>query len=154
MADFSFLDLAGFKKRTIMPKTDVEGIESSQAGWIDQQLVDGSAQILSRLDKRYGPFVAPYPVAVLRWLTVLVTARCYFLRGVNPSDGIFDLIKEETAEAKAELKEAADGDGGLFELPLRQDTLAEGITQGGPFSYSEASPYDWVDRQIEAVDRG
>jgi hypothetical protein len=154
MPDFSFLDRDGFKARTIMPATDVDAIDDAEDGWIDQQLVDGSAWLLSRLDKRYGPFVAPYPIAVLRWLTVLVTVRCYFKRGVNPSDGIFELIKEEAAEAKAEVKEAADGDGGLFELPLRANTTAEGITQGGPFSYSEASPYDWVDRQLEAVDRG
>lgn len=154
MADFTFLDLDGFKKRTIMPAADVDAIESAEPGWILQQLADGSAAMITRLDKRYGPWLEPYPIAILRWLTVLVTARCYYKRGVNPSDEQFELIKEETAEAKAELKEAADSEIGLFELPLRQDTVDAGIVKGGPFVHAEASPYEWVDQQIEAVDRG
>jgi hypothetical protein len=153
MPDFSFLDLVGFKARTIMPAADVDAIEASEPGWILQQLADGSAAMITRLSKRYGPFVLPYPVAVLRWLTILVTVRCYYKRGVNPSDEQFELVKAEADEAKAELKEAADSDIGLFELPLRQDTTADGIAKGGPFGYSEAGPYDWIDRQAEEVFR-
>jgi hypothetical protein len=137
-----------------MPAADVDAIESAEPGWILQQLADGSAAMITRLDKRYGPWVLPYPVAILRWLTVLVTVRCYYKRGVNPSDAQFELVKDEAAEAKAELKEAADSEVGLFELPRRQDTTDAGIVKGGPFVHAEASPYEWADEQIATVDRG
>jgi len=57
------------------------------------------------------------------------------------------LAKEQHDIAVAELKEAADSKDGLFDLPLRADTTATGVSKGGPRGYSEASPYTNLDRQ-------
>ena len=148
----AYLDLNGFKARTLMPAAEVDSIESFAAGWILQQLTDGSAYLDTRLAKRYeAPFTSPYPIAILKWLTQLVTVRVYFKRGVNPSDEQFALVQKDAETAEAEIKEAADSDAGLFDLPLRSDTNASGIVKGGPFSYSEQSPWTWTDVQLEAV---
>lgn len=151
MADFAFLDFNGFRARTLMPPEDVDAVEAAHAGWILQQLVDGSAYLRSRLDKRYGPWEAPYPNACGRWLAAMVTVRAYMKRGVNPSDAQFELIKADADLAVAEVKEAADSSTGLFDLPLRQDSDASGIARGTPLSHSEAGPYEWTDLQLEAV---
>lgn len=146
MSDFSFLDLTGFKARTLMPGTDVDAVETAASGWILQQLVDNSALIRARLDKRYGPWVAPYPIAILRWLEQLVTLLVYVKRGVNPSDEQFQLIAKRADQADAEIKEAANSETGLFDLPLIQGG-ASGVVNGGPQVYAEQSPYTGFDLQ-------
>ena len=112
------------------------------AGWTLIQLEEASAWIDSRLRKRYAaPFSAPYPVQVLSWLTRLVTVRCNLKRGVDATDVQYSSIQQDAADAKAEILDASNGDAGLFDLPLRSDTTATGISKGGPFGYSEQSPY-------------
>ena len=64
------------------------------------------------------------------------------------------LIVEAEAAAKSEVTEAADSEEGKFDLPLRQDTTATGVSKGGPLGYSEVSPYTWTDRQREALSYG
>lgn len=146
-----YLDLAGFRARTLLPGGDVDLIESAAPGWILGQLSDWSAQIDARLAKRYeAPFAAPYPIAVLGWLARIVTVRCYLKRGVNADDEQFVLIKEDAAAALVEIKEAADAKEGLYELPLRSDTTAGGATKGLPLVATQASPYVWMDEQLDA----
>lgn len=146
-----YLTLAEFKSLSLMPSSDIDRVESESPGWIDSQLVYWSAQIDARLRKRYAaPFETPYPIAVQGWLARLVTVRLYLKRGVDPSDMQFDVIKLDAEQASAELKEAADSATGLFDLPLRQDTTDTGVSRGGPFGYSEASPYVWTDVQADA----
>jgi hypothetical protein len=155
----TYLDLAGFKARSIMPAADIDLIESIEPGWIDTKLEDTSDEIDARLAKRYAvPFGAAdlnsprtdVPRIVLRWLTALVTADCYAKRGANPSSPYDQsAIIDPAALARLELKEAADSETGLFELPLLASDSANGVTRGGPLSYSEASPYTWTRRQRE-----
>lgn len=87
------------------------------------------------------------PEIVLSWLTVLVTDDMYRKRGRDPQDPAMADLKEDVVTALAEIKEAADGDTGLFDLPSSEDTDSA-VTTGGPLGYSEASPYVWTD--IEA----
>ncbi len=146
----AYLDKAAFAILTVMPAESVDAIEVVAPGWIDAQLEYWSKQIDSRLSKRYAtPFAAPYPEAVTGWLARIVTVRCFLKRGVDPSDMQFDEYKADAAAAMEEIKEAADSNEGLFDLPLRADTTASGISRGGPFGYSEASPYVWTDGQAE-----
>ena len=144
----AYLDLAGFRGLTVAPSNVVDDIEAASAGWIDVQLAYWSKWIDARLLKRYqAPFASPYPVAVQGWLSRIVTLRCYLRRGVDPTDPQFAEIKGDAEKAEAEIKEAADAKEGLFELPLRADVDANGVTRGGPMAYSETSPYVWTDRQ-------
>jgi phage gp36-like protein len=109
-----------------------------------------SAYIDSRLAKRYAaPFEAPYPIAVTRWLTDLVTLRCWRKRGVVSTDEQMIDYRAAADAAMRELTEAANSNEGLFDLPLRADTDASGIVRAFPQSYSEQSPYVWYDIQAD-----
>lgn len=147
----AYLTLVEFQLRTTMPPEYVTAIESIQPGWTLAQLEQASRWIDSRLRKRYAvPFdltADPAPEAVKAWLTKLVTVQCYIRRGVDPTDQQFALIQQDAADAKAEIKEAADSNEGLFDLPWRDSEKATGISLGGPRVYSESSPYVWSNVQ-------
>jgi uncharacterized protein DUF1320 len=149
----SYLDLEGFKGLTVMPEADVTALEAKSQGFIAKRLALNSARINMRLRKRYAvPFQQPYPQAVIAWLVAIVTPEAYERRGWNTSDEQADAIREDRKTAIEELKEAADSETGLFDLPLREDTTEDGITRGGPLGYSESDPYAWTDVQAEASD--
>lgn len=138
----AYLDRDAFATLTTMPVEFVDDIEASTAGWVDAQLALWSAKIDSRLGKRYAvPFADPPPMAVKGWLAQIVTQRAYLRRGIDPTDPQMVTVAADAAEAWAEIKEAADAKDGLFDLPLRADTTATGISRGGTRSYTEASPY-------------
>lgn len=152
----AYLSVAEWKSRTIMPGGDVDALEAQEPGFLSNALGDWTDEIEDRLRKRYAvPFVAPYPRAVLRWLTVLVTRDAYSKRGFNPSseqDTASIITPAERAEAS--IKEAADSKDGLYDLPLRADALdASGIVKGEPMGDAQASPYSWVDAQAEALNQ-
>jgi hypothetical protein len=147
------MDIGEFKARTVMPDADVDAVQASHAGFIALRLASTEARMNSLLTKRYAvPFAAPVPEVFNDWLVLIVTPEVYDARGWNPSDLQSQRIIEKAAQAWAEIERAANSDTGLFELPLRQNSDASGVVKGGPFSSSEASPYDWTDRQIEAVE--
>lgn len=147
MAD-SYLTVQEFRARTTMPMGDVDEIEQSEEGYILARLTARTARINSQLRKRYTiPFAAPVPEVVLDWLATVVTPDLWLKRGVNPSDAQVAAIFAMADKAWAEIEKAADCETGLYDLPLREDTAATGISQGGPFSSSQASPYAWMDVQ-------
>lgn len=150
----AYLDLNTFKLLTLAPSTYVDEMETEQAGWMGAQLDYWSAWIDSRLSKRYNvPFSSPPPLAVKMWLARIVTLQLYLKRGVDATDNQYVDIREADKIARDEIKEAADAVGGLFDLPLRSDTTATGITKPAPQFYSEGSPYTWTDLQkIQAED--
>lgn len=146
-----YLSVAEFRVRTLMPQSSVDELEVREPDFLQTRLNDWSAWMNARLRKRYAvPFATPYPVAVLHWLTALVTLDAYGKLGWQPSsESDSASIITPAGEAKTEIKEAADSKEGLFDLPLRANTTAEGISKGGPLSYSETSPYRWADLQAE-----
>ena len=145
----AYLTQAQWKTRTLMPAADVDALEVAAAGWVTQQLDDVSDAIDARLRKRYPvPFATPYPKAVLRWLTAIVTRAAYLKRGVDPLDPQVAEYIKDAERAEAELLEAANSETGLFDLPV--NTAGDSaIARGGPRSYSEASPYVGFDVQAE-----
>lgn len=152
----AYLDLAGFKLRTIMPSSDVDSFDSGAniaPGFLAQRLTDWSRYIDTRLRKRYAvPFATPTPLILCEWLTALVTKDAYAKRGFA-LDSAQDkaVIVDPADRALAEIKEAADSNEGLFDLPLKENGVdASGVTKGGPFGYSEQSPYRWTDKQAKA----
>lgn len=144
----AYLTLSEFKSRTVMPGEYVTAIERQDSGWTATRLEVNSAEIDARLSKRYAvPFGSPPPIAIQRWLTAITTLECYLKRGFDPTDKQGALYVQHRDEALAEVKEAANAVDGLFELPLRADTSASGISKGFPKAYSEQSPYVWMDGQ-------
>ncbi len=95
----------------------------------------------------------PVPEAVLSWLTALVTPEMYRKRGVNPSDPQLDLTEKDKQRALDDLKEAADSDTGLIDLPA-SEAAGSAISGGGPVFYTEQSPYSWVDAQSNTIRGG
>ncbi len=148
----SYLTLADFRALSLMPASDVDELEARAPGFIARQCEVASADIDARLRKRYeAPFAAPYPVKVQAWCARLVTRVAYLKRGVDPTDPQFAAYVADSDAANAEIKEAADAELGLFDLPLRQDTTATGLRAPAPLGYSERSPYVWTDVQAAAA---
>lgn len=153
-----YLDLNRFKELTIMPGTDVDALEALEAGWILRQVERVGSAINARLVKRYAvPFGADgtprtdVPGIIEDWIVAIVTLRAYAKRGFNPSDAMADVaIVQPAAEAEAAIKEAANSETGLFELPLLDSDVVGGVTKTGPLAYTETSPFVWTDVQSEA----
>lgn len=138
----------GFKDRTTLPSTFVDELVNARETWMAAQLEDGSAWIDAQLAKRYAvPFADPAPRIVCRWLAAIVTMRCWIKRGFDPEQKDVEFAIKDYDQAVEEIKQAADSEVGLFELPLRSDTNTIGVSKGGPFVYSEQSPYVWMTRQ-------
>jgi hypothetical protein len=86
----------------------------------------------------------PVPEAILRWLTILVSAEVLERHGgVESTEPIFERLMKRVEIAEAELAEAANSQTGLFDLPVNDDSDTA-ISSGGPLSYSEAGPYTWT----------
>lgn len=153
----SYLDFTGFKERTIAPASLVDGVHLPvgplRVAWVtfvERQLVTETSRINARLRKRYAvPFGDPAPEIVCDWLTARVTPKLYMRRGWDSSDEQADDVKAAAAVALEEMKEAADSETGLYDLPPLNTSTETGVNQGGPFVYSEATPYEWLDVQRE-----
>jgi hypothetical protein len=149
----SYLTVTEFKLRSIMPQADVDALELREPGFLAETIADWSEEIDARLRKRYvAPFSSPYPRTIIRWLVKLVTRDAYEKRGLDPSSASDEKAIYGAAEtAEAELKEAADSEKGLFDLPLRADDSTSGVVNGGPLGYTEQSPYTWATLQKRAA---
>ena len=156
MPAVAYLTRAGFIALSIVPDTNVAQVESLYAGWVDAQLLSYSAQIDARLAKRYAtPFDASSPpVAVTNWLQRLVTPRIYFKLGCDPNDAQIDALIKDADQVWAELKEAADAQSGLYDLPLRANSDASGIVKNKCRVRADASPYESTDRQAAGYRNG
>jgi len=147
-----YLDVSTFRARTVMPPEDVDYLEERAPGFLLSRLRIATSRIDAKLRKRYAvPFVAPVAEIVLGWVTAIVTVDAYQKRGANPSDAQFAQIVSDRDLALEELEAAANAETGLFELPLREDAPTNAVTRGVPLAYSEPSPYDWIDKQAEAL---
>jgi hypothetical protein len=89
----------------------------------------------------------PVPASALGWLVALVDVDLWMRRGTNPQDPLIVMAIDARERAAAEIKEAADSKDGLFDLPTNDVAGDSAVTQGGPLSYSEPSPYVWTDIQ-------
>jgi hypothetical protein len=152
-----YLTIDEFKLETTMANSAVDEVEDVVApGFVTRKLTTVSALVDARLSKRYSvPFASPFPLAIVRWVTDIVTREVYLKRGVDPNDAAWTIIESAAERAEKELTEAADGAAGLFELPATQGG-ADGVSKGGPRSKTSASPYVWMDeqrRQGRAEDR-
>lgn len=138
----AYLDLAAYKLLSLLPSGTLDRVETETPGYFAENLESESADIESRLAKRYAtPFATPYPKAVRRWLARKVDGLAVFKAGFKPTDeSALQIIDREKA-ADVEIDKAADAEKGLYELPLRADTTANGVVKGAPLAYTETSPY-------------
>lgn len=144
------LTLDQFRARTTFPDEYIDAIERARPGWLAAQIALVSSKVEARLWKRYAiPFVAPVPEVVLGWVTDMVTLRAWLKRGWDPSTPDAEEVRKAAEQAEKDVAEAADGEAGKFELPLRQDSQVNATSRGGPRGYSEASPYVWTSLQRE-----
>lgn len=167
----SYLDITEYAARSVLPAHVVNGdfidpsgtwdgphaaLRTSWQTFIASQLTIESSKINARLRKRYNvPYsAAPYPEMVLGWLVALVDPKVARKRGIDPSDDQIQSLDAAAEAALEEMKEAANSEDGLFELPLLETTGVSGVTKGGPLAYSEQSPYAWRDVQRELLNGG
>lgn len=141
-----------YKLRTLLPSSYVDLVEAEAPGFVDAQIaMVSSLDIDGRLRKRYAaPFAEPVPEAVKAWTTRLVDIRVLRKRGSDPQDPDVASVIEDAVAAKAELLEAANGETGLWDLPLRDNTSATGIVSPQTRGYSENSPYVGFSKQASA----
>lgn len=144
-------DVTDFSIRSIMPAEDVLLIEAERPGFLDAAIKGARHDLYARLRKRYKVPFDPEPEIFVQWISRLVTPIAYRARGTNPQDPTITVLEEERKNVYAEVREAVDAKDGLYDLPLVPEGDASGISKGGPLGYSEPSPYDWLDRQAEAL---
>lgn len=89
----------------------------------------------------------PVPAIALGWCVRIVDVDVWDGRGVNANDPAIVRYVALRQEALDELKEAADSKDGLFDLPSNDVVGDSDVTQGGPFFFSDTSPYVWMDEQ-------
>ena len=145
-------DVIDFRTRTIMPDVDVDEVWRKRSGFLEAALRGSLADIYARLRKRYKTPMNPVPEIVVRWQTLIVTPEAYRARGYDPQDPSLEAVEADRTRAYEQIKEAADSQNGLYDLPLLDAADASGLAKGEPWSTSEASPYSWTDRQAEAYD--
>lgn len=146
----AYVDVDYVKAVGSMPAADIDALEALYPGTFDTVATAVSRLFDGSLCKRYSaPFSTPFPEA-LKWnVAQVVVATLWQKRGYNPGSAQDEIIQQNKADALAWLKEAANAKDGLVELPLREDTTAEGVSKPGPLGYSEVSPYAWTDIQRE-----
>ena len=139
----TYLALATYKQRTTIDASLVQLCENKGkdvAWWLES----ASAQINTRLAKRYAvDFASPGPVPdqIIFWLIRLVNIDVWECAGGLPEgreDGWADAARKQVYE---EIKEAADAENGLYELPLKNtDTLgSSAVNKGAPFVHEDAT---------------
>ena len=147
-----YLTKAQLRTRTIMPYETFDALDERRPGYIENSISERSAAIEAKLIKRYAiPHVAPFPLKITQWVNWMCTVDLYLAAGFDPSSEQDKLIAEREAKALEELEAAADAEKGLFELPLRADTSASGVSKGEPLGSSDPDAFAWMDAQREAV---
>ncbi|HEY1956043.1 MAG TPA: hypothetical protein VGH28_10525 [Polyangiaceae bacterium] len=109
------------------------------------------SRILAYLRKRYDVTQIDEtnpPDALLDWIARCVLPDMWRARGANPSDAQTAAAIDDRTDALKDVQvEASDASTGLIELPLANDEAGSGVSQGGPYGYTEASPYVAFDVQ-------
>lgn len=148
----AYIDIGYVRENGILDPVDIDAFEALYPGRIDKLCATWSRMADSVLAKRYAtPFALPVPEALKLAVCRLVTVQIAKQRGPVPGAD-WSLFEKEEAAANTYLRETADAEKGLVELPLRELVAdAEGVSKGGPYGYSESDPYEWMDRQAEAV---
>jgi phage gp36-like protein len=145
------------KIRGILLEEDVLWLEERYPGIVLEFAEDTSSSFDDYLSKRYGtPFRSPYPRSLVKNVSAVVAYELLVKRGAKVDGTKLDAAQRAHEAAWAWVKEAANSKDGLIELVNAQSTPrgVVAVDRGGPLSYSEASPYSFMDVQRERVGSG
>lgn len=124
----------------------------SNPNFVDFALARAQSRIFGYLRKRYivtSIDTTNPPEIILDWICKVALPDVWRKRGLNPSDAQMATVMSDRDDAIKEVaQEASDASTGLIELPLLSDEATSGVTQGGPYGYSELLPYSWTDQQL------
>lgn len=142
------VSLALYRDRTTIALDNLDFLIATYPGHAERRIAINESRLNARLSKRYAvPFGDPAPEIYIGWVVALTDLDLKLKLGFDPSAQQDALTADAAKAALEDVKEAADSNEGLFDLPLRQDAQgASGITRGGPRAYSDVSPYAWMDR--------
>lgn len=146
----TYLALAAYRSITTIDGSVVD-VCTAKGKDVTRWLELKSAHIRARLVKRYAvDFTDPGPTPdkIIEWLVKLVDIEVWACAGGLPEGREDGWADKDRDRVEAELKEAADSDTGLFELPLRNtDPLGNAaINKGGPFVQEYLTPFDAFDQ--------
>lgn len=144
-----YLTVEDYQGLTLVPSIVIDQSQALDPAWLNNQLTICSGEIDARLAKRYAVPLKQPSNQVKIWLAKLVDLRVYIHLGVSANDQQIQLIVDNEANAKLEMKEAADCVTGLFDLPLIQDQQGSGIVSPKILSTSDATPYRWIRTQAQ-----
>ncbi len=139
----------------IMLPAEIDRIEQQSPGIVNGTIEQVSLEFNSLLHKRYAAPFENYPSpecpgavsSNVAWVTI---ERLWNTYGASPTNSDKSTrIQAMADQARAWLREAADSEKGLVELPIREDSSASAVNQGGPLVSSQQSPYAWTDDQAE-----
>lgn len=154
----TYLTLAAYRSITTIPSSLVDDC-AAKGKDVGRWLELGSADIRARLVKRYAvDFSDPGPVPdkIIKWLVLLVDIDVWKCVGGAPEGREDAWADKDRDRVEAELKEAADAETGLFELPPRNtDPLgASAVNKGGPVVQSFNTIYGFFDAESCERDQG
>jgi hypothetical protein len=145
----AYLDVDVFKLQTAMPSSQVDQLEALEPGYLAAQFATVSAYVDTRIGKRLRvPLASPYSPTVVGLIVRIVTLDAYLKLGVPADDQQVQMLAQAAADARADLKEIADGQLSLFDL-APSDQSRDTVAFGGVLAYSEASPYAHKDVQVQ-----
>jgi hypothetical protein len=145
----SYLTIAAYKTITTIDASVVDlcAAKGKDVGrWLELK----SGHIRARLVKRYAVDFndpGPPPDKIIEWLVLLVDILVWACAGGLPEGREDGWAKEAEKTTLDEIKEAADSETGLFELPLRDtDPLGtSAINKGPPFVVAYNTGFDYFD---------
>src|SRR5580658_6575792 len=129
-----------------MSAADITIVENKTPGKVESLIAGNWAWMCGLLLKRYPlPWPLPVPELLLLWLTQITTPAVFRSRGVAGmgADSQIDRLDKLADEAKKEVRDAANGQNGLFELLMSDASPGTAVALGGPLAYTESSPYFW-----------
>lgn len=145
---------ADVRLKGVLLPSDVDRVEGRFPGITQARLDTAHARLNAKLMKRYRlPFQTPVPQCLVWYEAVIVSYELLAdVRGLNPESGQGPRVEQAYQEAQEWLKAAVDPEHGDVELRAAEAGLGpSAVNAGGPFGYSEASPYAWIDAQAEAL---
>jgi hypothetical protein len=138
----AYLTPAQYFELTLVPQDRLDALQARYPQFLEAQLAGKSGVIDALLRKRYvAPFEAPYPEPVKQWLWRMLDPIAYLKIGVDASDEQVSEIIADGQRVLVELKEAADAKEGLYDLPLRADTVTSGLVKPTVLTQSDPTPY-------------
>ena len=151
MANSYLTSVKEFTDRSPFGEDLAERLDQSRPGLLLKLASSISAEMDVRLGKKYLRPIPNPPEIVKLWAADLLTPRAYEALGVRPTDEQQEQITARATQVYAFLKEAADSENGLLDLPLSATISTSGIQEPTILSQSEQSPYTWRHKQFDAV---